>query len=74
MAQSDNQTKLEKLQKRMETLKEKRSQLKSGKGEESPNSINGLKRIKKALRRAHQRKTHLSKLLSPKLEGKSGVS
>ncbi|MHB8422128.1 MAG: hypothetical protein ACYC9S_03990 [Leptospirales bacterium] len=74
MAEQGNHSKLEKLQKRMETLKEKRVQLKSEQSGESENTLKGLKRVKKALRRAHQRKTSLSKLAAPKPEGQSGKS
>lgn len=72
MNQADVQVKIEKLQKRTETLKGKRAQLKSESGSEAESTKKGLKRVKKALRRGYQKKSRLSKMLAPKTEGKTG--
>ncbi|MHB1286259.1 MAG: hypothetical protein ACYCYP_06820 [Leptospirales bacterium] len=72
MNQTDVQGKIEKIQKRTVSLKEKRAQLKNGSAEEVATNIKALKRIKKALRRGYQKKVRFSKMLSPKTEGKTG--
>lgn len=60
---------------RMDKLKTKRAELKKGMDSESQKRDPGLKRLKKALRRAYQKKVRLSKAIppsEPKAEGSTG--
>ncbi len=60
---------------RMDKLKTKRAELKKGMDSETQKRDPGLKRLKRALRRAYQKKVRLSKGMSssePKAEGSTG--